>query len=85
MMAHTSPVYIACGGEWWMFDSETARYMLTLVDGCLMYMHENSRQHRPGEVTHHHGEEDHMAYLERPFQEAREAIHRRLHRHRVPH
>ena len=85
MMAHTSPVYIACGGEWWMFDSETARYMLTLVDGCLTYMHENSRQHRPGEVTHHHGEEDHMAYLERPFQEAREAIHRRLHRQGVPH
>jgi hypothetical protein len=68
-----------------MFDSETAQYMLTLVDGCITYMHRNSRQHRPGEVTHHHGEEDHMAYLERPFVEAREAIHRRMHRHGVPH
>lgn len=85
IMAHTSPVYISCGGEWWMFDSETARYMLTLVDGCLSYMQLNSRQHRQGEVTHHHGEEDHMAYLERPFLEAREAIHRRMHRHGVPH
>ena len=27
IMAHTSPVYIACGGAWWMFDSETAQYM----------------------------------------------------------
>ena len=85
IIAHTSPIYIAVGGEWWMFNSETARYMLTLVDGCISYMQLNSRQHRPGEVTHHHGEEDHMAYLERPFLEAREAIHRRMHRHGVPH
>ena len=35
IFAHTSPVYIACGGEWWMFDQETATYMLTLVDGCI--------------------------------------------------
>lgn len=28
---------------------------------------------------HHHGEEDHLTYLERPFREAMEAIHRRMH------
>jgi hypothetical protein len=29
--------------------------------------------------THHHGEADHQAYLERPFHQARAAIHRRMH------
>ena len=86
IMAHTSPVYLSCGdGEWWMFDESTAQYMLTLVDGCLQYIRGQSRQHRPGSATHHHGGGDHMAYLESPFLEAREAIHRRLHQHRIPH
>ena len=85
IMAHTSPVYIACGGEWWMFNQAGAEYMLTLVDGCISYIRQTSRQHRPGEVTHHHGEEDHRAYLERPFVEARAAIHRRMHHYGIPH
>ena len=86
IMAHTSPVYLTSGdGEWWMFDESTAQYMLTLVDGCLQYIRGQSRQHTPGTATHHHGGGDHMAYLESPFLEAREAIHRRLHQHRIPH
>ena len=85
IMAHTSPVYVTCGGDWWMFDQETAQYMLTLVEGSLHYIRHNSRQHLGGDVTHHHGEDDHMAYLERPFVEAREAIHRRMHKRGVPH
>ncbi|MBA2363969.1 MAG: hypothetical protein H0V86_10605 [Chloroflexia bacterium] len=44
-----------------------------------------SRQHRPGTVTHHHGEQDHLAYLERPFLQAREALHRRLHAAGIDH
>ena len=85
IMAHTSPVYLACGGEWWMFDPQTAQYMLSLVEGSLHYIRHNSRQHLRDDVTHHHGEEDHLAYLERPFQQAREAIHRRMHQLGVPH
>ena len=85
IFAHTSPIYIACGGEWWMFDAGTAQYMLTLVDGCIHYMRHSSCQHPEGTVTHHHGEDDHMAYLEQPFLQAREAIHRRLHHHSIPH
>ena len=84
-MAHTSPVYIACGGEWWMFDQDTAQYMLTLVDGCIEYIHHTSRQHTQAETVHHHGEEDHTAYLEGPFIEAREAIHRRMHQLGIAH
>ena len=79
VMAHTSPVYVACGDDWRLFDQETAQYMLTLIDGSLTYIRELSPRAQPGTVTHHHGEEDHEAYLERPFLEARAAIHRRMH------
>lgn len=85
IFAHTSPIYVACGGEWSLFDGEAAQYMLTLIDGALAYVRERSPQRRPGTVTHHHGEEDHLAYLERPFLEAREAIHRRMHQAGLAH
>ena len=85
LFAHTSPIYIAVGGDWWLFDEATAQYMLTLVSGTLEYMR-HTAPHRPAEtVTHHHGEEDHLAYLERPFREAIEAIHRRMHQLGVKH
>ena len=85
IFAHTSPIYIAVGGEWWLFDLEAAQYMLTLFEGNLTYIREISPQRRPGTVTHHHGEDDHLAYLERPFLEAREALHRRMHQLGLPH
>jgi len=78
IMAHTSPIYVACGAEWGLADPATAQYMLTLVEGNLAYIRELSRQHAPGTVTHHHGEEDHLAYLERPFREAEAALRERL-------
>ena len=85
IIAHTSPVYIAVGGEWWMFDPETANYMLTLIEGGLSYIQQTARHHEHGTVTHHHGEDDHLEFLSRPFQEAREAIHRRMHQLGIPH
>ena len=36
-------------------------------------------------VTHHHGEADHLAYLERPFLEAQAAIHQRMHQLGIAH
>ena len=59
--------------------------MPTLVDGGLSYIRHRSPQHRPAEVTHHHGEADHLAYLEAPFHEARAAIHKRMHELGIPH
>ena len=79
LMAHTSPIYIACGEDWWMFNQDTAQYMLTMMDGCLTYIRNTSRQHRSEDITHHHGEPNHQAYLERPFKEAQTAIHKRMH------
>ena len=79
MFAHTSPIYVAVGGPWQMFDQATARYMLTLIDGSLAYMRHTAAHDPRDSVTHHHGDEDHMAFLERPFHEAAAAIHRRMH------
>ncbi len=84
IMAHTSPVYIACG-QYDVFDPATAHYMLTLVDGSLQHIRNRARQWKPGTVTHHHGELDHQAFLERPFHEAIAAIHKKLHDHGIPH
>lgn len=85
IFAHTSPIYVSCGGEWWMFDEKTAQYMMTLVEGGLSYIRSTARHDPDDLVTHHHGEDDHHAYLERPFIEAREAIHRRMHQFGIPH
>ncbi len=80
--AHTSPVYVACGGDWWMFDEATARHMLSVLDGSMRYIEAGSLQHRHGTVTHHHGEDDHIAYLKRPFLEAQAMVEERLRRMR---
>src|SRR5262249_23599732 len=85
VMAHTSPIYVAVGGDWWLFDPRIAQYLLTLIDGTLSYIRELSPRYRPGTTPHHHGEADHQAYLERPFLEAQAAIHRRLHEMGVVH
>ena len=78
VFAHTSPIYVACGGDWDMFDSATAQYMLTLIDGDLTYIRETAGVRPVGSVTHRHGEADHLAYLQRPFLEARDAILSRM-------
>ena len=78
VFAHTSPVYVACGGDWWMFDERVARYMHTMIQGDLTYVREMSGQHDHTHTTHHHGESDHIAYLERPLLEALRAVEQRL-------
>jgi hypothetical protein len=78
VFAHTSPVYVTTGDEWRMFDAEHARYMQAVVEGSLAYIRERSTQHRSELVSHHHGETDHMRYLERPFLEALAMVRARL-------
>ncbi len=82
VFAHTSPIYVSSGGDWEMYDRETAQYMLTMIEGDLSYIRKGSGQHTHGNVTHHHGEDDHMAYLERPFQQAQAAVQERMRRGR---
>ena len=78
VFAHTSPIYVACGGEWQRSDPAGLQYLLTLVDGSLEYMRQIPPRHAPGTVTRHHGEDDHQVWLERPFLEARAALTERL-------
>jgi len=78
VFAHTSPIYIACGGEWAMGDPAGLQYMLTLVEGSLEYIRHTAPHWRPGTVSHHHAEGDHLGYLERPFREAQAALRARL-------
>jgi hypothetical protein len=85
VMAHTSPVYLAVGGEWWMFDHAAANYMLTLLNAGLNYIHRHTKQWEKGTVTHHHGKDEHIPFLEEPFQQAIAAIHKRMHELGIPH
>jgi hypothetical protein len=78
VFAHTSPIYVACGGEWRQADEASLQYMLTLVGGSLEYVRQLAPRARPGRVTHHHGEADHQAYLERPLLEAQATLRARL-------
>jgi hypothetical protein len=61
-----------------MADQAGLQYMLTLVGGSLEYIRGMTQQWRRGTVTHHHGEADHQAYLERPLLEAEAALRARL-------
>jgi len=67
------------------FDPPTARYMLTLIEGSLAYMRNTAAHDPSGSVTHHHGEQDHLAFLERPFHEAAALLHGRMHKLGIAH
>ena len=85
IMAHTSPVYLACGGDWWLIDRANCEYMLTLIHGGLAYMRQRATMDRPERTTHHHSAADHEQFLEEPFQQAIAALHHRMHQHGIPH
>ena len=68
-----------------LFRPTDAQYMLTLVEGGLTYLRELAPQRDMGRTTHHHGRQDHQAFLQQPFLQARELIHRRMHQHGIPH
>jgi hypothetical protein len=74
VFAHTSPVYLACGGDWTMADPEGLAYMRTLVEGAREYVRHTAARRPDRLTTHHHGEADHLAWLERPFAEALRAL-----------
>jgi hypothetical protein len=77
VFAHTSPVYITTNGEWSSRDDAAAEYMLTLVEGGLQYVRKTAVRYPTGTVTHHHGRDDHLSYLEGPFHEALAALRAR--------
>ena len=78
VMAHTSPIYVACGGKWSMANRAGLEYMLTLTDLALSHVREMRMREPDGSVTHRHGLDDHQAYLEAPFLEATSALTKRI-------
>ena len=77
VFAHTSPVYVACGGDWTMTDPAGIRYIRTIVEGARDYVRHTAVRRSDQVTTHHHGEADHLAWLERPFAEALRALDER--------
>ncbi|SCG58735.1 CehA/McbA family metallohydrolase [Micromonospora rifamycinica] len=77
VFAHTSPVYVACGGDWAMADPEGIRRIRTLIKGARDYVRHTAARRPDHSTTHHHGEVDHLAWLERPFLEALRALDER--------
>ena len=79
VMAHTSPIYLIGEGGVRPQAKETFNYMLTLISGSLDYIRQRSPQYPDQTSTHFHGKSVHLAELERPFKEAIEAVHQRMH------
>jgi hypothetical protein len=77
VFAHTSPVYVACGGDWAMTDPDGLRYIRTLVEGARAYVRHTAVRRSDQATTHHHGQANHLAWLERPFDEARRVLYER--------
>jgi hypothetical protein len=76
IMAHSSPVYVACGDRQTPADPDALSEILALVERGRSYVESRVAASVP-DVLHHHGG-DHREFLIRPFDEARAAVERRL-------
>ena len=54
-----------------MTDPVGIGYIRTLVEGAREYVRHTAVRRSDQLTTHHHGEADHLAWLDRPFAEAR--------------
>jgi hypothetical protein len=78
IFAHTSPVYVTLGdGAWSRFDPEHVGAMLAMIEAGIERLR-SGRSYPEDRITHHHAEADHIAFLERPFNEALELVRERL-------
>ena len=77
IMAHTSPVYIACGGREHPADREALEQISTLIERARSYVENRAAGSAGTDVLQHHGG-NHREYLIRPFDQARTAIEHRL-------
>jgi hypothetical protein len=77
IMAHTSPVYIACGAQEHPADREALEHIRTLIDRARTYVENRAAISAGTDVLHHHGG-NHREYLIRPFDQARTVIEHRL-------
>jgi hypothetical protein len=75
VMAHASPVYVACGEPYAPFDESDARKASAFIEGALRYVRGSSQM--PRGTVHPRSEENLLAALERPFHEAQRALEQR--------
>ena len=77
IVAHSSPIYVGCGSRHRMYEQSEAQYLMGLVERSRSYVTELASWDAGSDVLHHH-HGDHREYLERPFEEARQALSARL-------
>ena len=77
IMAHTSPVYIACGAREHPADREAMEHIKALIDRARTYVDNRAAVSAGADVLHHHGG-SHREYLIRPFDQALAAMEQRL-------
>src|SRR5262249_12076288 len=77
IMAHTTPVYSACGARERPADREALEQIRTLIDRARTYVESRTAISAGTNVLHHHGG-NHREYLIKPFDQARTAIEQRL-------
>ncbi len=74
IQAHTSPVYVRVPGQE-LFSGAAATYMLTLVEGARTWLDTLATRPDP----------ERFARVHRVFEEAKQHLHERLHKHGVKH
>ncbi len=74
ILAHTSPVYLHVPGQE-LFSAPAAAYMLTLIEGTQTWLENLATQPDP----------ERFERVRKTLAEAREVLHRRMHRHAVQH
>jgi hypothetical protein len=77
IMAHTSPVYVACGAREHPADREALEEIAVRIDRARSYVENRAAVSAGADVLHHHGG-SHGEYLIRPFAQARAAVEGRL-------
>jgi len=74
VQAHTSPVYLTAPGQE-LFSQDAVAYMLALIEGTQIFAENLAIRPDP----------ERLAATRKVLSEARDALHRRLHEHNIPH
>jgi len=78
IVAHSSPIYVACGEQRRMRDQAALDYITRLVRRARSYVTDMASYGADIEVRHHHDEPDHGNFLQRPFDEAESILRSRV-------
>jgi hypothetical protein len=78
IFAHTSPVYITVGEQYYKYNEDTMLHLMRIVEGARRHVLERARTKWDGGVTHRHRQHDHDAFLVQPFDEAIRELNRKM-------